>query len=121
MRIRRDIVIEGDLTDIIHNFINELKTFINAYAIDERLALKELRLVLSLYKRKVMRRLLGAKGLADYFACRLVDLIRTPLAYDKSNPIAKTRIISSLLEAILNYPNLDTWKFYSIVSHELRK
>jgi len=116
----RHITIEGDLTETIHYFINELRSFIGAFALKEDRVLEELRISLNFYKSPVLRKHLSAHEIAEFFKCRIIELIKTPIAYDRANMLSKAEVIKNLLESILSYPEIDVDKLYTIVSAELR-
>ena len=117
----RHITIEGDLSESIHNFINELKSFIGSYNLETERVLKELRIVLNFFKMPHIKRALGTEGISDFFIARIMDLVNLRIAYDKGDIIRKAKRVGYALECVLNYKNVNVDKVFIIVEAELKK
>jgi len=120
MLSRRKIVIKGDLSESIHNFIKELKLFIKTYALSEEKVLEELRIALNFFKMPHIRKALGSEGIASYFVARIMDMVKFYIIPDTGDMIRRAKRVGYSLEAVLNYPNVDIDKFFLIVKEELK-
>ena len=119
--IKRDIELSGDITESVHNFIKDLKEFINAFALREDNVLKELRIALNFFKMPNVGRALGPEGISAYFMARIMDMVKFYIVHDVGDVIRKAKRVGYSLEAVLNYPNVDVDKVFLIVKEELKK